>query len=519
MMALIPERWADRTNGFAVGLIAAGLPLSRILMSVGIILLVLEWFFGGNIKERAKRAFKDPAVLWLLAFFAIHLLGLLHTSELKEGLQDIRIKLPLLLLPITLGGRENTPPFRPILLVFMAAFFLSSASSFLVWMDWLRIPWEIRGEPTLFISAIRLSLMGCMALFFSFLLFREETRPVHKLLSIAFILWTLFYLAILATGISMVVVLALLLHLFYRWWKKERKVAPLLIILGTLIAPSAYLVWEWQDYAHIEDSPLNKNEDLPPKTAQGIYYEHYPEKKASENGYYVWRYICRPELKKAWNERSDIPYKGKDGKGNAIEYTLIRYMTSKGLKKDAEGMEKMSPADIRRVEEGVANIALHRMNPLRKRLRKAMFAIDQYRRGQNPSGNSLTQRFEFWRAGSWIIREHPWIGVGTGDLDKAFEEAYHEIDTPLKPEYRERAHQQFLTCWIAWGPLGFLLFLASLFVPGVRKKAFQNPYYTVFFITIFLSFFTEDTLGTQAGVTLYAFWNAFFLFQARSRPS
>ncbi|MFB6258881.1 MAG: hypothetical protein ABEH38_09320, partial [Flavobacteriales bacterium] len=113
----------------------------------------------------------------------------------------------------------------------------------------------------------------------------------------------------------------------------------------------------------------------------------------------------------------------------------------------------------------------------------------------------------------------PLLGVGTGDLNKAFDRAYKAIDTKLEEEYQLRAHHQFLTSWIAWGPLGFLILVGSLFIPGIRKGAFKNPYYSVFFITLFLSFFTEDTLETQAGVTLFAFWNAFFLFKGRTLPS
>ncbi|MBK6836831.1 MAG: hypothetical protein IPG90_00005 [Bacteroidetes bacterium] len=41
------------------------------------------------------------AILWLL-----HVLGLAWTQDLQEGLKDIRIKLPLLILPFVLSGSE-----------------------------------------------------------------------------------------------------------------------------------------------------------------------------------------------------------------------------------------------------------------------------------------------------------------------------------------------------------------------------------------------------------------------------
>ncbi len=524
-MGLIPDHWAERIHRLAIGLIAIGLPLSKILMSVGVILLTLEWTFGGDLRARAGTAFKDPAALWLLAFFGIHILGLLHTSDLQEAYDGIRVKLPLLLLPICFGGRRNGAGWRPFIFAFMIAFFLSSFLSTLAWSGLIQLPWEAGKEATLFISAIRLSLMGCMALFFAVLLIlRERMRTWTTLLIGLFGIWTLIYIGILATGISMAVILAIGIYFLERWRRSSKKLFPLVLMLGFILLPSAYLAWEVQDFYRLKESPLNRDERLPERTERGTPYEHHLGDKAIENGYYVRRYISRPELKKAWNARSDIPFNGKDEEGNLLQATLIRYMSSKGLKKDAKGMEEMTEADIRRVENGVANIAIHRMDPVRQKVRKVIFEIDRYLKGRNPSGNSITQRFEYWKAGLHIIKKNPFIGVGTGDLNKAFSSAYQEIDTKLDPEYRRRAHQQFMTCWIAWGPLGFLLFLAFLIIPGVRKKAFQNPYYCVFFITLFLSFFTEDTLETQAGVTLFAFWNNLFLFKSfpngsNERPS
>lgn len=517
-MGLIAPGRAYRLHTIALLLIAIGLPLSRFLMSVGGILLALEWAFGGHLGQRLRKASSDPAVISLLALYAIHLFGLLYSSELDRALQDLRIKLPLLIFPLAMGGRKDDVPFRPVLLAFFIAFFLSSSISSLAWMDRMELPWKTGDDPTLFISAIRLSLIGCMSFFFALFWMKESKEPRTKILLGAFSAWTLFYLALLATGISMLVMLVLFLYVLDLWRRRVSHSIPMLLIIASLLLPALYLGWETNDFYHVAESPLNEKQELPERTDEGNPYQHHPGKEALENGYYVHLFVCRPELEKAWNSRSDIPFEGKDREGNLLETTLIRYMSSKGLKKDAEGMQKMSEADIERVENGVANIALHRMNPVRKRVRKVLFELDQYVRGQDPSGNSVTQRFEYWRAGFWIVQENPWTGVGTGDLKKAFDRAYEAIDTKLEEEHRHRAHQQFLTSWIAWGPLGFLVLMGALFIPALRKGGFRDPYYTVFFLTLFLSFLTEDTLETQAGVTLFAFWNCFLLFRKGADP-
>ncbi len=516
-MPLITERWADRTHFIALGLVAIGLPLSKILLSIGGILLALEWLIGGDLRERSEKAFRDPVVLCFLAFYGIHLVGLFYSSDMEEASKELRVKLPLLLFPLAIGGRGEQATLRPLFFTFIAAFFLSSILSYLEWKGWIELPWESGEDPTLFISAIRLSLMGCLTLFFSGFLIKEERTPLLRILLLLSIAWTLFFMSILATAISMVVIGALLLFLILRWWRRSRRTWLLFLLGGIIFLPTAYLTWEVRDHYRVAESPVNDTTQLPERTPRGAPYDHHPEDGALENNHYVWLYVSEPELQKAWNARSELPFSGKDRKGNLLKATLIRYMSSKGLKKDAAGMEKMSEADIRRVENGVANLARHRMNPLRKRIRKVIFEIDRYMLGRDPSGNSVTQRFEFWRAGSYLIKENPIWGVGTGDVKNAFERAYKKIGTDLDPEYRRLAHQQFMSCWIAWGIPGFILLLLLLFLPPARKGAFHDPFYCIFFITLFLSFFTEDTLGTQVGVTLFTFWNCVLLFGRRSK--
>ncbi|MFB6258880.1 MAG: hypothetical protein ABEH38_09315, partial [Flavobacteriales bacterium] len=393
-MALLSQPWADRLHYFSLGLIAVGLPLSRILMSVGAILLTLEFILGGSIRERLRRACSDPAVLCFIALYGIHLLGLIHTSALHEAYQDLRIKLPILLFPLVMGGREKKLPVAPLLYAFFIAFFLSSFASYIAWQEWVELAWEAGKEPTLFISAIRLSLMGCLVVFFAPFLFLETKDRFSKAFFVLIMGWSLFYLTVLATGISMLIVLALLLYLMECWRRRRKGYLPPLLMILLILIPFAYLFWEVRNFYEVEESPLNKTEQLPEHTANGTAYQHHPKEKVLENGYYVHLYVCPPELKKAWNARSEIPFSGKDREGNLLRTTLIRYMTSKGLKKDAEGMKKMSEADIQRVEEGVANIALYRANPVRKRVQRVIFSLDQYMRGENPSGNSLTMRFE-----------------------------------------------------------------------------------------------------------------------------
>jgi O-antigen ligase len=121
----------------------------------------------------------------------------------------------------------------------------------------------------------------------------------------------------------------------------------------------------------------------------------------------------------------------------------------------------------------------------------------------------VLQRVEFLHAASFIIRQHPLFGVGTGDVAHAFSEAYDALGSSLDQKHRLRAHNQYLTLWISTGILGLIallfwlyqIFSAASWMPNARAALC---------IIVTLSFLTEDTLETTAGVVFVSFFAAFF---------
>jgi O-antigen ligase len=102
--------------------------------------------------------------------------------------------------------------------------------------------------------------------------------------------------------------------------------------------------------------------------------------------------------------------------------------------------------------------------------------------------------------------------VGTGDVPQAFSQAYDEIHSPLAEEYRFRAHNQYLSIAVAFGFVGLAFFLFVLFYPWLASRRNHTYLYTVFLCIMLLSMFPEDTLETQAGAMLFAFFTALLLF-------
>src|SRR3989344_7313254 len=85
---------------FGLFLLVVGMPLSKFLMSVGQFVLLGNWIIEGDFK-RKWQVMKTSKVLWAMsAFFILHLVGLLWTSDFDYALNDIKIKLPLFWFPL-----------------------------------------------------------------------------------------------------------------------------------------------------------------------------------------------------------------------------------------------------------------------------------------------------------------------------------------------------------------------------------------------------------------------------------
>ena len=84
-------------------LLAAGTPIWMLLMSISQIIILCSWILDGDLKAKFKTAFTNPVVLVITGLFAIHLLGLLNTSDFDYALRDLRIKMPLVMLPIVVS--------------------------------------------------------------------------------------------------------------------------------------------------------------------------------------------------------------------------------------------------------------------------------------------------------------------------------------------------------------------------------------------------------------------------------
>jgi len=493
-------------------LFAVGLPLSMFLMSVSQLFIIVGWLLDGDLKEKLKTAFNNKVVLLLVAFFLWHVVGLLYTTDFHYGFKDVRVKLPLLIIPIIFSSMPvfSDKQFKTVALVFVAAVLVSTLISMCIYDGVIPIKFQNVRDISIFISHIRLSLLICIAVYLSFWLFRRIKFGYGLLL---LVVWFVFFLTLIesVTGLGIMAVV-LLIYAINAFLKNKSVLRKGVIAFSVVVAVSllAFNIKNtWHDVTFFNDAELR---NLAANTANGTPYTHDTLNREAENGHPVWINICEPELREAWNQRSRIMYDDRNLNGDEIKRTIFRFLASKGLAKDALAIKQLSDAEINAIEHGVANANDLTDSNIHNRLRATLWELNRYRTGGNPSGHSLTMRFEFWMTALQIIKQQPLTGVGTGDVPDAFAKKYDETNSMLDIKFRLRSHNQFLAVAVALGIPALILFIIMLFYPVFQSQYSRSFLFMTFWITAFLSMLTEDTLETQAGVSFFIFFSCLFLF-------
>ncbi|MCC6725077.1 MAG: O-antigen ligase family protein [Saprospiraceae bacterium] len=115
-----------------------------------------------------------------------------------------------------------------------------------------------------------------------------------------------------------------------------------------------------------------------------------------------------------------------------------------------------------------------------------------------------SERFTSMLLGLDIGREHPLLGIGAGDLKREMQQRY---DAKAAGDYQFRMpHNQFVTIFAGTGAVGLALFLVGFFFPLFYRKNWRNPLFLALHGVIFTSFFVEDTIENNFGVSLYLFF-------------
>ncbi len=515
MKPLLPQKFHSYIYIFALIILVIGMPLSKFLMSLSQFILFFNWVLEGNLKNKISSFFKNKPALILSSLILLHFIGIIYSVDFKYAIADIRIKSPLIILPLILSTSTVLQKKYTDLILnfFLAANITASIISLFVLLGYTKHQVVDIRDVSIFISHIRFALLIVISIFICAYFIYENTSIYKRVAYLTLAVWLFVFLIImeslsgigaLAFGFTSVII--------YKLIRSKKIIIKLIGISAILVFVIGFIVlfFNVKNYNPVAHYP--KASELELTTINGNPYQHDLNGPLKENGNYTWIYVCDKELRAEWNKRSKINFDSLDLKQNPLRFTLVRFMTSKNLRKDSIGVFKLSGDEIKSIERGVANVNNQNISNIKERINETLWEINLYLTTGEVNGHSLTQRFEYWKAAYHIIKNNYLIGVGTGDVEIELNKEYERMQSKLEKENRLHAHNQYISIALTFGIVGFIWFMITLFYPILKLKQYNNMLYLAFFSVVLFSFLNEDTLETQAGVTFYAFLNSFLLF-------
>ena len=131
---------------------------------------------------------------------------------------------------------------------------------------------------------------------------------------------------------------------------------------------------------------------------------------------------------------------------------------------------------------------------------------------ENPEDvmESTALRILVWSASFDVIKQHPLIGVGNGDVKKELSIIYNEKKYKEPLLIQMNSHNQYLETTVGLGILGLLSLLLMLLFPFLFIKE-RSMLIKGFILIIATNILVESMFNTQAGVLFIIFFYSFLL--------
>ncbi len=492
-------------------LMLISLPTSIYFISVAQILMGANWLDEGQYREKIQRFLRNkPAVIFSLIYL-VYIAGIAWTSDLAYGVgYDLKNKLPILTLTFLVASSRplRSSRLRGLITVFSLTVLVTSLIGFIIFLsrDYIN-PRSI--SP--FISHVYLSMMVVFSIFLIPWHTRQITQdPRWRKLSWFASAWLLIYLFILSsmTGILCLggVVFFLLFREIFSKSPLSRKILSLAAFTGMAAASLLLFLYVIKPLTEkIIPEPLTLSEI----TSEGNPYRHDPDNLQRENGHLVYHFIAEDEIGSAWNERSQIDIDSTGHMGQPLKATLYRYLSSKGLRKDKEGISALTAQDIEAIEHGIPNYLYTRWPNLLVRLHQSAWEFFEYNRTGNPSGHTFTQRLELWKGSAAAFKEQPLFGWGTGDIFIAMDYGLSTIDSKLD-NYHMKPHNQYLVLLLMVGITGTLVFFVLYGWFLKESKASRYLPFNIFLAIMLVSMLGNNPIDAQIGLSFFVFFSLYF---------
>lgn len=478
-----------------------GLSLNKVVLSVGIMTMSLGTF----IHLFTSKPHKPPlfSAHYMMGMFGIFLLALVWSVDYNEGFNSIRMVVPLLSLGVSLCYTPSFKSWEKRWLIIALNLTLTFIVSYNIYFYSLYKPLDIR-DMSVFGSHIRLGLVLVSVIILDTYYFSKKQFYL--------LLFPLLFLGYLIFAFSLTGLLLGSIALFMTcllYFIKNRKWSLLTILILFKLSLTFFLILSTYSYyqKHFKPADLDIS-SLPLTSSHGHFYENRKSNDV-ENNNYVYTLVCREELVEVWPERTGEDLFSLDDQGQHIYWTLLRYMTSKGMSKDRDGVLLLSEEDISNIKKGYTNISLVEASSYEKKLYEIISAYLNTQKGTHSSTSSISDRLKSQKIALKSERNF-WLGAGTGSIKSLMEKSAQK--NSINYDYK-LPHQQWISILLEQGFVFMTILLLASFYLIYQAYQYQWHYATIICIA-FLSFLNEDTLNTQMGISYFCFALASYMLIA-----
>ena len=498
--------------------IAISMPFMEVFSIIGLIFLSINWVLEGNFSHKLSIFKHKKSISVFLTIFIIHVVWLVGTSQWNEAFQNLSMKLSLLILPVIIGTSEaiKIPKVKKLLQLFIGSVSLAVVAHLIISKNWLPVDSDKVLKSGFFVSKSQLT---CLVVVSTLTLFHwvksiGQNFKVSLVVYIALAVLLLIYLASVQSLAGLIVLtitfLVLVVSYINRLENQLVKIGLIMLIYAIPFFTVVMMVKTYHQFFHSKQPEYNVIQSF---TKAGNPYYNQTESWEIENGNKVWVNVCEKELSKEWNKISAIQYDDIDLKGQPLRLTLIRYLTSKGLKKDAEGIGSLYGRDIINIQKGMTNYIFDTHWSLLTRIYEVFWEVYQFKHLKCSSPeHSFSVRLEKYHVAFSVAAKHLFFGVGTGDLEMIYSDLNKDYKICLRAEDKNDTGTQFLHILCTFGIIGLVLFILALVMPGVLEMKWDSYYFLMIFCVVILSFFVFELLESFAGATFCAFFYSFYLW-------
>ncbi|MDD4227305.1 MAG: O-antigen ligase family protein [Mariniphaga sp.] len=513
------NKWREITFFFLLVFSVISFPFSEALVSINAGLLLFQALILSSWKHPSVKNRSWMILLFPLSIFAVYFAGTFFTLDFNFALYELNKNLFWIIIPLAvyLSPKLSEKKINILLLIFVASVILASfiSTGKLLMHSYTRI---LEFRSTSSVSHIRFSLQVVLSIILlSWFLMQENflKSTSQRFLFLIAMIWLTCFLFLLKSLLGILAFLGTLMFallFFVRRinifkWRALLVTAFVLVLLIPVIF-TGRVIYDFFDFKEVDPDTV---EYFSPS---GNKYHHDFEDKTRENGYLVYTYICDEELRREWNKLSKKDY-DELLNGFPLSITLIRYLTSMGVRKDSAGVSVLTAGDVALIEDGITNCNFKNSYfSLYPRIYETIWEVDNYIRTGDPNNKSLAQRIEFVRASALLIKKNPLFGIGTGNWILKYNEVYDEMQSLLMDEKRGPSHNQYLNYMVKFGVTGLIWILFALLYPFFKTGNRSHYIFILFLISFAFANLGDANMETHMGLSFFVFFYSLFLWNS-----